>query len=174
MDREAIRAEEQAQQDALDDKSRADQEAMALRRLPRERDIEFQDFVSSALGYRLPIYGHNLFQNAPSTFAPLDRVPVTPDYLIGPGDELMIRAWGQIDVDYRATVDRTGSIYLPKVGNVSVTGVRYDQINDHLRAAIGRVFKNFDVSVTMGRLRSIQVFVVGQVRRPGRAIRSVH
>jgi len=167
VDREAIRAEEQAQQDAEDDKRRAEQEAMALRRLPPEPDIEFQDFVSSALGYKLPIYGHNLFQNMPSTFAPLDRVPVTPDYLIGPGDELMIRAWGQIDVDYRATVDRTGSIYLPKVGSISVAGVRYDQINDHLRAAIGRVFKNFNVSVTMGRLRSIQVFVVGQVRRPG-------
>lgn len=167
IDPEAIRAEQQAQQDAEDDKRRAEQEAMALRSLPHEPDIEFQDFVSSSLGYRLSIYGHNLFQNAPSTFAPLDRVPVTPDYLIGPGDELMIRAWGQIDVDYRATVDRTGSIYLPKVGSISVAGVRYDQINDHLRAAIGRVFKNFDVSVTMGRLRSIQVFVVGQVRRPG-------
>jgi len=64
-------------------------------------------------------------------------------------------------------VDRTGSIYLPRVGNISVAGVRYDQINDVLRAAVGKVFKNFDLSVTMGRLRSIQLFVVGEVRRPG-------
>ena len=99
----------------------------------------------------------------------LDRehVPVTPDYLIAPGDELLIRAWGQIDVNFQTTVDRTGSIYLPRVGNISVAGVRYDQINDVLRAAVGKVFKNFDLSVTMGRLRSIQLFVVGEVRRPG-------
>jgi protein involved in polysaccharide export with SLBB domain len=166
-DREYLRAQQEAEEEANQGRRRAGEEALAVRRLPPEPDIEFQDFVSATLGYRLPIFGQNLFHNIPSTFAPLDHVPVTPDYLIGPGDELLIRAWGQIDVNYRATVDRTGTIYLPKVGAISVAGVRYDQINDVVRAAVGRVFKNFDLSVTMGRLRSIQVFVVGQVRRPG-------
>src|SRR5262249_34897332 len=69
-----------------------------------DADIEFQDFVTSSLGYGLPIFGQELFRNVPSTFAPLDRVPVTPDYVIGPGDELLIRAWGQIDVNYTAIV----------------------------------------------------------------------
>ena len=132
-----------------------------------ESDIEFQDFVASSLGYKLPIYGHSLFRNVPSTFAPLDRIPVTPDYQIGPGDELIIRAWGQIDVNYRAVVDRNGAIYLNKVGTINVAGIRYDQLTEYLRAAIGRIFKNFDLNVTLGQLRSIQVFVVGQVRHPG-------
>src|ERR1700682_2728641 len=135
--------------------------------LPPEPDIEFQDFVASSLGYRLPIFGENLFRNVPSTFAPLDRVPVTPDYLIGPGDELLIRGWGQVDINYRATVDRTGSIYVPRVGVISVAGLRYDQLNNSVRNAIGRVFKNFELNVTLGQLRSIQVFLVGEVRRPG-------
>src|SRR5262249_40353677 len=144
-----------------------EQQAQPYLNLPPEPDIEYQDFVSSSLGYRLPIFGQNLFRNVPSTFAPLDHVPVTPDYLIGPADELMVRAWGQIDVNYRAVVDRNGMIYLPKVGAVSVSGVRYDQLQEHIKSAIGHVFKNFDLDVTLGRLRSIQVFVVGQVRRPG-------
>jgi hypothetical protein len=55
--------------------------------LPPEPDIEFQEFVASSLGYSLNVFGHDLFEDVPSTFAPLDRVPVTPDYLIGPGDE---------------------------------------------------------------------------------------
>jgi polysaccharide export outer membrane protein len=135
--------------------------------LPPEPDIEFQDFVTSSLGYHLNIFGQSLFRNVPSTFAPVDRIPVTPDYLIGPGDELVLRAWGQIDVNYRTVVDRTGAIYLPKVGPISVAGVRYDQLNTYLKAAISRVFKNFDLDVTLGRLRAVQVFVVGQVRRPG-------
>jgi len=136
--------------------------------LPPEPDIDFQQFVANSLGYRLPIFGQNLFENVPSTFAPLDYVPVTPDYLIGPGDELLIRGWGQIDItNYRAVVDRTGTVYIPKVGAISVAGIRYDQLNDYLKQAIGHYFKNFELSVTLGRLRSIQVFVVGQVRRPG-------
>jgi polysaccharide export outer membrane protein len=135
--------------------------------LPPEPDIEFQEFVASSLGYRLPIFGQDLFRNPPSTFAPVDRIPVTPDYLIGPGDELLIRAWGQIDVNYRAVVDRTGAIYIPKVGSITVVGLRYDQLHATLHDAIGRVYKNFDLTVTLGQLRSIQVFVIGQVRRPG-------
>jgi polysaccharide export outer membrane protein len=134
---------------------------------PPEPDIEFQRFVDASLGYRLEIFGENLFRNVPSTFAPLDRVPVTPDYLIGPGDELLIRAWGQIDINYRAVVDRTGTIYIPKIGAMSVAGLRYDELNSALTRDIGRVFKNFELNVTLGQLRSIQVFVVGQVKRPG-------
>ncbi|HEU5414109.1 MAG TPA: polysaccharide biosynthesis/export family protein [Candidatus Angelobacter sp.] len=166
-DRELLREEQQAQQDAAEERKRIAEQEAEIRNLPPEPDIEFQYFVAGTLGYPLQLFGHDLFHNMPSTFAPLDRVPVTPDYLIGPGDELLIHAWGQIDVNFRTTVDRTGSIYIPKVGAISVAGVRYDQLEDHLRAAISRVFKNFNISVTLGRLRSIQVFMVGQVRRPG-------
>ena len=49
----------------------------------------------------LPLFGYDLFEGSPSTFAPIDNVPVTADYVVGPGDELLIRAWGQIDIDYR-------------------------------------------------------------------------
>lgn len=81
-----------------------------------EPDIEFQDFVASSLGYRLPIFGHDLFRNAPSTFAPLDHVPVTPDYLIGPGDELLVRAWLHVEDHCRAILavmerGREGEVY---------------------------------------------------------------
>ena len=81
---------DQGQMDAERDRRRAQEQELQLRRLPPEPDIEFQDFVSSTLGYKLPIYGQNLFHNMPSTFAPLEHVPVTPDHLIGPGDELLI------------------------------------------------------------------------------------
>ncbi len=128
---------------------------------------EFQEFAASSLGRRLPIYGYNLFDRVPSTFAPVDRIPVTDDYVIGPGDEVLIRAWGQIDVDSRLVVDRGGEVFLPKVGTLSVAGLKYQQLPEYFRAAIGRVFRNFDLTVSLGRLRSIQVFVVGQARRPG-------
>jgi protein involved in polysaccharide export with SLBB domain len=132
-----------------------------------EPDTEFQEFVTSALGTKLTIFGHNLFEGVPSTFAPLDRVQVPSDYMIGPGDELIIRAWGQINVDYQRQVDRSGAIYIPKVGAFNVLGIKYEDLHDYLAAEIGRIFKNFQLSVTLGSLRSIQVYVVGQVKRPG-------
>ena len=129
---------------------------------------DFQRMVLSSLGKTLPVYGLSLFDNVPTTFAPVDRVPVTANYVIGPGDELLIRAWGQIDLDVHNRVDRNGSIFLPKVGNLNVAGLKYAQIEEFLKSHIGRIYQNFDLNVTMGELRSIDVFVVGQARRPGR------
>lgn len=132
-----------------------------------DEQSEFQLFASASVGKPLQLYGHNLFVDVPNTFSPLDNVPVTSDYLIGPGDELMIRGWGQVDFDLSVTVDRNGAIYLPKVGNVNVSGIRFQSLQGYLKNAIGRVYRNFDLNVSLGKLRSIQVFVVGQARRPG-------
>jgi polysaccharide biosynthesis/export protein len=128
---------------------------------------DFQDFIAQSTGQRLPLFGYSLFQRAPSTFAPIENIPVTPDYVIGPGDELFIRAWGQIDVDYRATVDRNGMISIPKVGTIPVAGVLYKDLTNHVKQSVSRNFRNFELLVTMGQLRSIQIYVVGQARRPG-------
>ena len=133
---------------------------------PNQRN-EFQDFVSQSLGRPLPMFGYGLFSGVPSTFAPVDRIPVTPDYVLGPGDEVVIRAWGQVDIDYRAVIDRNGSINIPRVGNINLSGIKYQELEGFLRTAIGRVFRNFELNATMGQLRSIQIFVVGQARRPG-------
>lgn len=132
----------------------------------RERN-DFQKFVTQSTGRDLPIFGQNLFRAVPSTFAPVDNVPVTPDYVIGPGDEIQIRAWGQIDVDVSAVVDREGAISVPKVGMVSVAGVKASDLPAYLKTVFSRTFRNFQLTATLGRLRSIQVFVVGQAKRPG-------
>ena len=144
---------------------------LTARPVNHEKKVEITDFqllVKSSLGQVLPIYGASLFENVPTTFAPVDHVPVTADYVIGPGDELMIRAWGQIDLDVHARVDRNGNIFLPKVGSVGVAGLKYAQLEDFLKSHIGRIYQNFDLNVTMGELRSIDIYVVGQVTRPGR------
>lgn len=150
------------------EKQKAETEQQArTKSLKPEADTEFEQFVATSLGVKLHIFGHDLFDNVPSTFAPLDRVQVTPDYILGPGDQLVIRGWGQVDINVHPVVDRSGAIYIPKVGVIHVAGVRYADLHDYLQAAIARTFKNFELDVTMGQLRSIQIFVVGQVRRPG-------
>jgi polysaccharide biosynthesis/export protein len=128
---------------------------------------EFQEFVATSVGRYLPLFGYNLFSGAPSTFAPVDRVPVTPEYLIGPGDEVVIRAWGQVDIDYRTTVDRNGAIHIPQIGTLNVGGLRYQDLHAFVRSHISRIFRNFELSVMLGQLRSVQIFVVGNAKRPG-------
>lgn len=137
------------------------------RPLPPEPLTEFQKFVASTTGEVLPIYGANLFQTVPSTFAPVDMAPVPSDYVIGPGDELRIRVWGQVSFQANVRVDRSGDIYLPHVGPVQVAGLKFSELDSHLRAAIGRVYRNFDLIADMGRIRSIQIYIAGQARRPG-------
>ncbi|MEO7150931.1 MAG: SLBB domain-containing protein, partial [Burkholderiaceae bacterium] len=88
-------------------------------------------------------------------------------YTVGPGDEIVIRGWGSIDIDYRSTVDRNGMLNLPRVGSFSVAGVKAADLERHLRAQIGRLFTNFNLSVALGQLRAVKVFVVGPAQRPG-------
>jgi protein involved in polysaccharide export with SLBB domain len=128
---------------------------------------EFQKFVEAATGRKLPMFGSNFFAAGRGTNNIMDNVPVSSDYVIGPGDELMIRAWGAIDVDYRATVDRNGQITLPKVGSFTVSGIKAAEMEGHLRTQIGRVFTNFNLNVSLGQLRGLSVFVVGPASRPG-------
>lgn len=145
-------------------------EASKQRPVRKSRPVvqsEFQKFVQDSTGTALPIFGSEFFASAPSTFSPLANAPVVADYALGPGDELMIRGWGSIDIDYRATIDRNGLISIPTVGSVALAGVRAGDAEGVIRNAVARLYKDVTVNVNFGRLRSITVYVVGQASRPG-------
>ena len=126
---------------------------------------EFQRFVHETTGRQLPLFGYNLFTGR--TFPSLQNVPVPADYVIGPGDEIALKVWGVVESDARLTVDRNGQIAIPRVGVVTVAGLKSSQLEPALKAQVGQYLKNFQLNATMGRLRSMQVFVVGQARKPG-------
>ena len=134
---------------------------------PTRPETEFEQMVADSLGRPLPLFGQSLFVQAPSTFAPVDFMEIPSDYIIGPGDELQVKVWGQIEANLRVTVDRSGQIYVPQVGEISVAGIHYGDLEPHLKSEISKIFKNFNVTATLGRLRSIQVIVVGDARYPG-------
>jgi protein involved in polysaccharide export with SLBB domain len=134
---------------------------------PPRPETEFEQMVADSLGRALPLFGQSLFRQTPSTFSPVDWMQVPSDYIIGPGDELQIKVWGQVEANLRVIVDRAGQIYIPQVGEISVAGVHWGDLESHLKNEISRIFRNFNISVSMGRLRSIQVVVVGSARYPG-------
>jgi len=130
-------------------------------------ETEFQKFIFDSVGQDLTIFGANFFANAPSTFAPILNSPVPTEYVLGPGDELLIRGWGTIDIDFRATIDRNGTITIPTIGSVVLAGVKAGDAEGLVRSAVARLYKGVTVSVNFGQLRAITVYVVGQANRPG-------
>jgi protein involved in polysaccharide export with SLBB domain len=144
----------------------ADRYAPTIRKPITDRS-EFELFAEDAAGRPLPVYGRQLFDQVPSTFAPMDRVPVPANYVIGAGDELLVRVWGKIEFQARVMVDRNGQIFVPRVGALIVAGIRYDQLESYIHSAIANLYKDFELNVTMGQLRSIQIFVLGNARQPG-------
>lgn len=164
---ETIRSVESAPQRSAEPHRAAPAAPSVERTRPPAAPTDFQRLVETSTGTLLPIFGQSLFTDAPSTFAPVEGIPATSDYVVGPGDEVVIRGWGQVDIDVRAVVSREGTISIPRVGVVSLSGVRFEDLAARVRAAIGRNYKNFELAVSLGQLRSIQVFVVGQAQRPG-------
>ncbi len=150
-----------------DDRTRTTLQSQVDQLFPLDPVTDFQRLVRASTGEALPIFGRDLFRNVPSTFAPADQIAATADYVVGAGDELLIRLSGPESLNAQLTVDTSGSVYIPRVGAIRVAGLRYDELQKAIQAEIGRVFRNFDLSVSLGHLRSIQVYVVGEARRPG-------
>lgn len=95
-----------------------------------------------------------------------DNLPVSPDYPVGHGDEIGVMFWGRVSGDYLLTVSREGTITLPMIGPVVVNGLTFSQVRELISRKANSIV-GAEVAVTMGRLRSIQVFVLGEVARPG-------
>jgi protein involved in polysaccharide export with SLBB domain len=133
------------------------------------QETEFQRFVFGATGQNLRLFGYELFADA-GRFNPAQSAAVPPSYVLGPGDELAVQVNGLVEVSDNFVIDRDGRILLPKVGPVPLAGVALRDAERVLGTYIGRVYRNFTVTVTMGRLRSIEVFVVGQAGKPGKHV----
>lgn len=127
----------------------------------------FQTYVNGVTGQSLPIFGKDLFSDVPSTYAPLDGTQVNQDYVIGTGDELQVRGWGMVDIDVSATVDRSGAIFIPRVGSVKVSGVQYKDLQGYLKKAVGKIYNNFELTASIAQTRAVQIYVVGHAVRPG-------
>lgn len=112
-------------------------------------------------------YGYQLFSGAPSTFSPAVDIPVPPEYVLGPGDELLMQLYGSRDDTLTLVVDRNGVIELPKVGSLAVAGLSFSQAKAAIAEQVSSKSVGVSSSVTMGRLRSIRIFVLGDVEHPG-------
>jgi protein involved in polysaccharide export with SLBB domain len=94
-------------------------------------------------------------------------VPVGPDYVVGPGDSFVVTIWGRTDGRYTVTVDRNGEITLPEIGVLGVGGMPFAKLESFLQEQLSKKLTDFRMSVSMSRLRTMTVYVVGEVKTPG-------
>lgn len=138
-----------------------------------QRLSEFERYVQRAVGDPengtpfIRRFGSELMQDSDSVLSQDAVNQVPQDYLISVGDEVLLTIWGAVEADLRLVVDRAGRINVPRVGPVMVAGQRYADLGTTIDQRVGQVFKNYKLSASLGRLRSIRVYVTGFTERPG-------
>jgi polysaccharide biosynthesis/export protein len=147
-------------------------EAEAAQRLGVEADLARLDVKLSYLpvqrqGAGLKHYGYDLFDQAPSTFAPGGDMPVPGDYVVGPGDQFTVQLYGSQNRSLRLSVGRDGQLSFPELGPISVAGRSYSAVKGEIEARVAKQMIGVRASVAMGDMRAMQVFVLGEARYPG-------
>ncbi|HKD80905.1 MAG TPA: SLBB domain-containing protein [Candidatus Angelobacter sp.] len=143
------------------------QEQYPLRNLPALRDLYTQALPDDT---KLERFGAALFRNSIATSSkdnvPLS-IPIGPDYVLGPGDEMVIDYWGSSTQHIQRAVDREGRIALPEAGTLVVAGRTLGEAQQMVQRMLGQQLRGISVDVTLGKLRSVRVFVVGDIKNPG-------
>jgi polysaccharide biosynthesis/export protein len=148
-------------------------EKQAAERL--NRDPVLRDFVAKLTllpltrfdAEALQPFGYDLFAGVPSTFAPVTDVPVPAEYVVGPGDRLEVQLIGNTRGRHSLTVNRDGRVMFPELGPIVVAGLTFDDARTRIEDRVREQMIGTQVTVTMGGLRSIRVFVLGEAERPG-------
>lgn len=112
-------------------------------------------------------FGYDIFSLTPTTFAPVESIPVPPDYSIGPGDTFVIRVYGAIDVEYRLVVTRDGALLVPEIGEIALAGLTFSEAKTVISNEIAAARVGAKAIVTLAELHTLQVLMVGEVQRPG-------
>ncbi|MGA1795603.1 MAG: SLBB domain-containing protein [bacterium] len=177
-DRGALRREpgDDQREQALPDASatRVDSPSEQRPAVKSERDLIrltledlVEEGVSSGVSTEIDQFGYSLFAGTPTTFAPATDIPVPRDYIIGPEDEVLVHLYGARQEQLILTVTRKGTINFPDEGPIHVAGLTFSRMTSLIEEIVKNKMIGVNVYITMGQLRSIRVFVLGDVERPG-------
>lgn len=122
----------------------------------------------------LPYFGYSLFKNTPEAFKPNALGPVDPGYLVGPGDILRLSVWGQVEFQYELQVSKEGKIFIPVAGQIYVTGVPFEQLQEKIKNLLSKHYSGLSTNpprtfmdLTVAQLKPIRIFIMGEVASPG-------
>ncbi|HAS6638714.1 TPA: OtnA protein [Vibrio parahaemolyticus] len=112
-------------------------------------------------------FGLDLFAGSPTTFAPISDVPVPADYTVGAGDEIVIQLFGKENTTHRLRVNRAGIINFPSLGPIQVAGMTFPDVRDSLNQRVKEQMIGVRSDISLGEMRTMQVFVMGDAYKPG-------
>ena len=145
----------------------------AAARIGAEPDLRIFDVAVTLLPLEatgtaaLQLFGLDLFSEVPTTFAPSTDIPIPSDYVVGPGDTVSVQLYGNENQQYELVVSRDGLVQFPTIGPVPVAGLTFEEMRSELLRRVKDQMIGVQASVTLGTLRSIRVFVMGDVEVPG-------
>jgi protein involved in polysaccharide export with SLBB domain len=140
-------------------------ESSSIEQRFHELDTPYKLLAAPSLS-RLSQFGYDLFSSRMPASPTFDNVPVSADYIVGPGDELNVLLWGRINRAFKLSVQRDGTVLVPQVGPLPVAGLSFAQAQKTIESQIDQI-EGVQSDVTMGRIKTIQVFTIGQVAEPG-------
>jgi protein involved in polysaccharide export with SLBB domain len=111
-------------------------------------------------------FGMELFAG-PREVLPPNDIAADDDYILGPGDNVIVYMWGRVENEYNLTVDREGKIFIPKIGDIVVWGKNIGEFENIVRRRLQAAYTGFDLTVSLGKIRSIRIYLTGEVRSPG-------
>ena len=133
----------------------------------KARDEKQEEQKIAAKNGGLKPFGYDLFRGSPTTFAPVTEIPIPSEYTLGPGDVLRIQLWGKENKSLELPISRNGTISFPQSGPMSVAGMSFDEARQQIRKQVSEQYIGVQASVSLGELRSMRVFVLGEARNPG-------
>lgn len=130
-----------------------------------DKRLDREEAVSDKVTLRP--FGYDMFTERSADFAPPEIATVPPSYKIGPGDNLLVSMWGRVDMEFDLTVNREGRVFIPKAGDIVCYGLSLDELQKRFHERLSKVYSEFKLSVTLGKIRTIKVYVYGEVKQPG-------
>jgi len=142
-----------------------DENALPLSDRENERSLKRDMASDNKTG--LVRYGYDLFAGVPTTFAPATDIPIPVDYIVGPGDGMQIQLLGKINENHELSVGRDGAINFPELGPISVAGLRFSEAKQLVQQKVAEQMIGVRAVISLGELRSIKIFVLGEAFKPG-------
>ncbi|WP_411293029.1 SLBB domain-containing protein [Vibrio coralliilyticus] len=115
----------------------------------------------------LPYFGYDVFSGSPLDFTPVEHLPVPHDYIIAPGDEVRIQLYGKSYSDLKLKIDREGKLNIPEYGPEYVAGQTFSELKNYVASLIQRKSIGVEAVISLSAMRTMQVFVTGDVKQPG-------
>ena len=145
----------------LEDTERDFQEFLTFK-VDRERERECSEGTANPC-----VFGYSIFTSVPSTYNLSSDVPVPPDYVLGPGDQLRVEYYGNENLSKEGYITRTGTLHLPLLGPVTLAGLTFSEATDLITKKVQTEIIGTETFITLGELRSINIYVLGNAYKPG-------